>query len=141
MKQFIFSLETLLKIRKEKEKRLQKTYMLLQQEYIQGKKRETGIQKESVDLREEIVSSRQVQRWAVQEMYGEKLEGLREKFEELRGKNHALEEKLTESQAHFQRAIEERRVLNKIRERERHEWKRDFEKLESVQLEEWYSSR
>lgn len=130
MKRFLFRLETLLKIRQAKEGRLQRDLAYTQQKWNQLKEKEGSIEKQIAALLEEIRKKREKKEYGLQETYSQLLEHLNASLIQIKESLELQGRQITERKEQLKQALQERKVIEKIKEKQYTQWRIQAEREE-----------
>ncbi|MCH9625600.1 MAG: hypothetical protein S4CHLAM123_07760 [Chlamydiales bacterium] len=123
MKKFIFRLETLLKLRKLKESHLQKELAHTQLKSTQIQEKKSTLQRQIDALIQEMQKQRAEQQFSFQETYTQILDHLTASLESMQHTHAALTQQIEVIQHHLKQAVQERKVIEKIREKQYNGWR------------------
>lgn len=134
MKKFFFRLETLLKVRKAREGRMQRELAYTQQKWTQLKEKHATIETQIAALMDEIRIKREQKEHGLEETYSQLLDHLNASFRQVEEALEIQSKQVEEKQGQLKRMIQERKVIEKIKEKHYSQWRVQFEQSEgSVQ--------
>ena len=136
MKKFFFRLETLLKVRKAREGRMQRELAYTRQKWTQLKEKEDSIDQQMTALMEEIRQKREQKEHSLQETYSQLLEHLKNSYAQMGEAVLMQSKQVEEKQAQLRQLVQERRVIEKIKEKQLVEWRVKGEQSEGALLDE-----
>ncbi len=136
MKKFFFRLETLLKVRKAREGRMQRELAYTQHKWEQLKEKEETIEKQITALIDEIRKKREQKEHGLQETYSQLLEHLQTNLAQVTEVLAAQSKQVEEKQAQLKQIIQERKVIEKLKEKHYAQWRVQTEQTEGALLDE-----
>lgn len=136
MKKFIFRLETVLRIRKTREGALKRDLEYAHQKWSQNKNHEAALQGQIEALSEEILRKRVEGKLDFQDTYSQILDHLNASLQIVQ-QNVASQQKTVEAQQkRFHQAIQERKLIEKIKEKHYAHWRTSEIQTEGALLDE-----
>jgi len=123
MKKFMFRLETLLKLRKLKESHLQKELAHTQLKSTQIEEKKNTLQRQIDALIQEMQKQRAEKHFSFQETYTQILDHLTASLENMQHTHAALTQQIEVIQHRLKQAVQERKVIEKIREKQYSGWR------------------
>lgn len=136
MKRFFFRLEKLLQLRKVSEGRVQRELGWAMQNLNQWQEKEAMLQRQTASLMVEIQKKRDQGDHALQETYTQILDHLNASLAQVQQTLLGQNKQIEEQQERLTRAIQERKVIEKLKEKNYTQWKADTQKTEDVLLDE-----
>ncbi|MCH9627538.1 MAG: hypothetical protein S4CHLAM2_11790 [Chlamydiales bacterium] len=136
MKKFFFRLETLLKVRKAREGRMQRELAYTQHKWEQLKEKEETIDQQIAALIDEIRKKREEKEHGLQETYSQLLEHLQTNLAQVTDVLAAQSKQVEEKQAQLKQIIQERKVIEKLKEKHYAQWRVQAEQTEGALLDE-----
>jgi len=136
MKKFFFRLETLLKVRKAREGRMQRELGYTQQKWAQLKEKQETIDRQITALMEEIRKKREQNEHGFLETYSQLLDHLNTSFVQVEEALEMQSRQVEEKQEQLKRMIQERKVIEKIKEKHYAGWRASVEQSEGNLLDE-----
>lgn len=136
MKKFFFRLETLLKLRQVREGRMQRELAYANQKWAQLKEKAGSIEKQITDLMEEIRKRRNQNLYGLQETYSQLLEHLKFSLSQVKESLYMQTKLVEQKQAQLKQIIQERKVIEKIKEKHYAQWRVHAEQTEGALLDE-----
>lgn len=137
MKKFFFRLETLLKVRKASETRMQRDTAYADQKLSQWREKEEMLDGQISSLMEEIRQKREQGDHSLQETYAQILDHLEASLVQVRQTITAQEKVIDEHRERLKQAVQERKVIEKIKEKHYSQWQSQVGHNEEVMLEEY----
>jgi len=123
MKKFFFRLETLLKVRKAKEGRIQRELAYVQQKWTQLKEKEESVERQMTSLIEAIRKKREQKEHGLEETYSQLLDHLKMTLSQTQEALALQSKQVEEKQSQLKQAIKERKVIEKIKEKHYAGWR------------------
>lgn len=123
MKKFIFRLETLLKIRSVREGTLKRDLEQAHQKWDHVKEREKMLQAQIAALMEEMQKKREEGKLDLQETYHQILDHLQNSLTQTQHNLWGQQSQIEEHKKRLQQAIQERKVIEKIKEKHYDGWR------------------
>ncbi len=136
MKKFFFRLETLLKVRKVREGRMQRELAYTQQKWTQLKEKHATIETQIAALMDEIRKKRQEKEHGLEETYSQLLDHLNTSSEQAGEAVQMQFKQVEEKRKQLNRMIQERKVIEKIKEKHYTQWRVSVEQSEGSLLDE-----
>lgn len=136
MKKFIFRLETLLKVRKAREGRMQRELAYIRQKWAQLKEKRESIETQISGLMDEIRIKREQKEHGLEETYSQLLEHLNASFSQVEEALEMQAKQVEEKRQQLKRLIQERKVIEKIKEKHYTQWRVQVEQSEGSLLDE-----
>jgi flagellar protein FliJ len=136
MKKFFFRLETVLIIRRTREAELKIELEYTHQKLKQYKQKEQDLQNQIGLLIEEIHAKELVERLNRQETYSPLLEHLETLLREVQYNLLAQQKQLEEQKMRLKHAIQERKIIEKIKEKHYNGWRKRESQSEGALLDE-----
>jgi flagellar protein FliJ len=137
MRKFFFRLETLLKVRKVREKAMTRELDYTRQKWSEGKEKEKLLLTQIASLMEEMQKKRQKGEWNLQETYTQILEHLNRSLTQLQENLSAQSRQIEEQKQRLKNAIQERKVIEKIKEKHYAGWRSQQAQTEGTLLDEF----
>lgn len=136
MKKFLFRLETLLKERKAREGRMQRELAYIRQKWTQLKEKKGSIEIQISALLEEIRIKREQKEHGLEETYSQLLDHLNTSLAQVEEAFELQEKQVEEKRQQLKRMIQERKVVEKIKEKHYTQWRVQVEQSEGSLLDE-----
>ncbi len=136
MKKFFFRLETLLKVRKAREGRMQRDVAYAQKKWVQLQEKEETIKKQMSALMEEISLKRKQNDHGLQDTYSQLLDHLKSSLAHVAEALEMQSKLVEEKQEQLKQMIQERKVIEKIKEKHYTQWRVHAEQTEGAILDE-----
>lgn len=123
MKRFLFRLEILLKVRQAKEGRLQRDLTYIEQKWNQLKEKKESIETQIAALLEAIRKKREKKEYGLQETYAQLLEHLNASLIQVKETLELQGRQIAEKREQLKQALQERKVIEKIKEKQYTQWR------------------
>ena len=136
MKKFIFRLETLLKIRKTREGTLKRDLEYVHQKWLQSKTHELTLKTQIGNLMEEIHKRRLEGNLDLQDTYSQILDHLNATLKVAQQSLAAEQKRVEVQQTCLKQAIQERKIIEKIKEKHYSDWRTSEIQTEEALLDE-----
>jgi flagellar FliJ protein len=136
MKKFLFRLETLLKERKAREGRMQRELAYIRQKWTQLKEEKGSIEIQISALLEEIRIKREQKEHGLEETYSQLLDHLNTSLAQVEEAFELQKKQVEEKRQQLKRMIQERKVVEKIKEKHYTQWRVQVEQSEGSLLDE-----
>lgn len=136
MKRFFFRLEKLWQLRKAGEGRIQRELGWAMQNLDQWQEKEAMLKRQTASLMVEIQKKREKGDYTLQETYTQILDHLNTSLSQVQQTLLGQSKQIEEQQERLKRAIQERAVIEKIKEKHYAQWKANEEKMEGALLDE-----
>lgn len=134
---FLFRLETVLKVRKAKEGRMERELSFSLQKLSQWTEKRITVEKQIASLMEELRKKRGEGDRSLEETYEQILEHLVENLRQLKNATDAQQAEITMQEERLKRAALERKVIEKIKEKHYSQWRVQAEQSEGALLDEF----
>ena len=136
MKKFIFRLETLLRIRKAREGTLKRDLEYAHQKWLQSKSHEVTLQTQIGTLMDEMQKRRLEGNFDLQDTYSQILDHLSAALFAAQQNLSAEQKRLEVQQACLKLAIQQRKIIEKIKEKHYSDWRTSEIQTEEALLDE-----
>lgn len=136
MKKFFFRLETLLKVRKAHEGKIKRELARANQKWSELKEKERTLEGQIASLMEEIRKKREEGNIALHETYTQILDHLNASLSQVLQGAAGHQKQIVELQERLKQAVQERKVIEKIREKHYAGWRIQGEQIEGALLDE-----
>jgi flagellar FliJ protein len=136
MKKFIFRLETLLKMRSVRESALKRDLEHAHQKWNQVKEREKMLQAQIIALSDDMKKKREDGQLALQETYLQILGHLQTSLTQTQHNLWGQQSQVEEYKKRLQQALQERKIIEKIKEKHYASWHSQESQIEEAMLDE-----
>ncbi len=136
MKKFFFRLETLLRVRKTREGRVKRDLAHANQKWSHVKEKEKTLQSQMHALMQEIQTKREEGKLLLQETYNQILDHLNTSLHQVQQSLLTQSKHIQVHQEHLKRAVQERKVIEKIQEKHYTSWRTRLSQTEGDVLDE-----
>ena len=136
MKKFFFRLETPPRVRKLREGRIERDLKIAERKLSQVREKKETLEQQIASLIEEISEKRKTQDLALEETYNQILDHLTLSLNQVKNEYAGQEKQVAEHRERVKQAVCERKLIEKLKDRHRSEWRADAEKSEEEDLDE-----
>lgn len=136
MKKFFFRLETLISVRRARESALKREFEHATQRWDQFKEKEKMLHTQINALMEEMHKKRVEGKLHLQETYSQILEHLNVSLSQVQQTVNAHSKQLEEQKGRLKQAIQERKIVEKIKEKHYNHWRQQDAQSEGALLDE-----
>ncbi|NGX60766.1 MAG: hypothetical protein K940chlam9_00234 [Chlamydiae bacterium] len=128
MKRFIFRLETLLKVRKAREGKIQRELSYAQQKLGGWQEKKMTLENQIAGLTAEIQKKREIGEIKLQETYNQILDHLNTNLSQVSHTLDAQNRQIAEMEARLTGAARQRKFVEKVKEKQYSQWEETTEK-------------
>lgn len=136
MKKFLFRLETVLKVRKAKEGRMERELSFSLQKLSQWLEKEAMAEKQIASLMDALRKKREEKDRSLEETYQQILEHLSDNLKQVKSTIVAQQTQIRMQEERLKQAVQERKIVEKIKEKHYASWRVQAEQSDGALIDE-----